>query len=102
MNVNKVLLAGRLTRDIELTKIPDGQQVARNGLAINRKLKTRAGRPPRQRQESARRQARRQISRAGRTGESEATGTARPRALLSRARRRRCSGTPPTWRSVMT
>ena len=43
MNVNRVILAGRLTRDVELKYIPDGQQVAKLGLAINRRFKTRDG-----------------------------------------------------------
>ena len=43
MNVNRVTLAGRLTRGIELKQVPGGQQVAKLGLAINRRFKTRDG-----------------------------------------------------------
>lgn len=35
-NLNKVMLMGNLTRDIELRHIPSGQAVANIGLAINR------------------------------------------------------------------
>ena len=41
-NFNRVLLMGRLTRDIELKQITGGQSVANIGLAINRKFKTKA------------------------------------------------------------
>ena len=40
---NRVLLMGRLTRDIELKQVTDGQSVANIGLAINRKFKTKSG-----------------------------------------------------------
>ncbi len=43
MNVNRVTLAGRLTRGVELKQVPGGQQVAKLGLAINRRFKTRDG-----------------------------------------------------------
>ena len=39
-NLNKVMLMGNLTRDVELRQIPSGQQVANLGLAINRRYKT--------------------------------------------------------------
>lgn len=42
-NYNKVILMGRLTRDIELRNIPSGQAVANFGLAINRKWKAKDG-----------------------------------------------------------
>ncbi len=43
MNVNRVLLAGRLTRDIELKQLINGQNVANFGLAINRRYTTKEG-----------------------------------------------------------
>jgi len=42
-NFNKVLLMGNLTRDIELKFTPGNQAVAKIGLAVNRKFKTREG-----------------------------------------------------------
>ena len=36
MNLNKVILVGRLTRDPEVRSLPNGQQVANLGLATNR------------------------------------------------------------------
>lgn len=36
-NLNKVLLIGNLTRDVELTATPGGMQVAKIGLAVNRR-----------------------------------------------------------------
>jgi len=36
-NLNKVLLIGNLTRDVELTATPSGMQVAKIGLAVNRR-----------------------------------------------------------------
>lgn len=36
MNLNKVFLIGRVTRDIELKSLPSGQTVANLGLATNR------------------------------------------------------------------
>jgi len=36
MNLNKVILAGRLTRDPEMRNLPSGQQVASFGLATTR------------------------------------------------------------------
>ena len=39
MNVNKVFLAGRITREIELRYTPSGTAVAEFGMAINRKFK---------------------------------------------------------------
>ncbi len=36
-NLNKVLLIGNLTRDVELTATPSGMQVAKLGLAVNRR-----------------------------------------------------------------
>ena len=43
MNLNRILIAGRLTRDIELKRTPSDQAVATIGLAVNRKFKTKAG-----------------------------------------------------------
>lgn len=44
MNLNKVILAGRLTRDPESNTIPsNGKTVTRISIAINRKWKTEAG-----------------------------------------------------------
>jgi len=43
MNLNKVLLGGRVTRDIELRYLPSGMAVAAFGLAINRKWKNAQG-----------------------------------------------------------
>ena len=43
MNLNRVLLAGRLTRDIELKQMPGGQMVAQIGIAVNRTYKTKSG-----------------------------------------------------------
>jgi len=42
-NMNRVILAGHLTRDPELRVIPSGTAVASFGLAINRKWKGRDG-----------------------------------------------------------
>ncbi|NNF41669.1 MAG: single-stranded DNA-binding protein [Phycisphaerales bacterium] len=42
-NYNKVLLMGRLTRDIELKYTPSNQPVANIGLAVNRKWRNREG-----------------------------------------------------------
>lgn len=36
MNLNKVMLAGNITRDIELRNLPGGQAIAQIGLAVNR------------------------------------------------------------------
>ncbi|EKE15532.1 MAG: Single-stranded DNA-binding protein [uncultured bacterium] len=43
MNVNKVILVGRLTRDPELRTTPSGQTVASVGIATNRFWKDKAG-----------------------------------------------------------
>lgn len=43
MNVNKVFLAGNLTRDVELRYTPGGMAVAAFGMAINRKFKSKSG-----------------------------------------------------------
>ena len=40
---NRVLLMGHLTRDIDLKSVAGGQSVARIGLAVNRKFKTKEG-----------------------------------------------------------
>lgn len=40
---NKVFLMGNLTRDVELKTLPSDQSVAKIGLAVNRKFKTRDG-----------------------------------------------------------
>ncbi|MDZ4828986.1 MAG: single-stranded DNA-binding protein [Phycisphaerae bacterium] len=42
-NLNKVMIMGNLTRDVELKQIPNGQQVAQIGLALNRRFKTKEG-----------------------------------------------------------
>ena len=42
-NYNKVLLMGRLTRDIELKYTPSSQAVANIGLAVNNRYKTKDG-----------------------------------------------------------
>ena len=42
-NLNKVMLIGNLTRDIELKYTPKGSAIAELGLAINRKYKTETG-----------------------------------------------------------
>ena len=42
-NLNKVMLIGNLTRDIELKYTPKGSAIAELGLAINRKYKTESG-----------------------------------------------------------
>lgn len=43
MNVNKVMLVGRLTRDVEIRNTPSGQSVASIGLATNRFWKDKNG-----------------------------------------------------------
>jgi len=43
LSLNKVLVAGNLTRDPELKYIPSGSAVCHFGLAINRKYKTKDG-----------------------------------------------------------
>jgi single-strand DNA-binding protein len=45
MNVNLVILAGNITRDIELRTLPSGQSIAQIGLAMNRKWKNKDGQP---------------------------------------------------------
>ncbi|MHC4129167.1 MAG: single-stranded DNA-binding protein [Planctomycetota bacterium] len=42
-NVNKVILMGNLTRDVELKYTPSDQPVANVGLAVNRRYRTREG-----------------------------------------------------------
>ena len=42
-NFNKVILAGNLTRDPQLSYLPSGTPVCEFGLAINRKWKSQAG-----------------------------------------------------------
>lgn len=42
-NFNKVILAGNLTRDIQLTTMPSGQYVGECGMAINRKWRPKEG-----------------------------------------------------------
>lgn len=39
-NYNKVILIGNLTRDVEIRAIAGGQSVAKLGLAVNRKFRT--------------------------------------------------------------
>ena len=43
MNINKVFIAGRLTRDPELRYTPNNTAVCEIGLAVNRKYKTPGG-----------------------------------------------------------
>lgn len=43
MNVNKVLLGGHLTRDVELKRSAGNDPLANFGLAINRRYKSRDG-----------------------------------------------------------
>lgn len=43
LNLNKVLLAGNLTRDVELRHLNSGQAVAKIGLACNRRWRTPEG-----------------------------------------------------------
>lgn len=43
MNINIVIMAGRLTRDPELKALPSGMNVASFGIAINRTYTTREG-----------------------------------------------------------
>ena len=43
MNLNKVILIGRLTRDPEIKSLPSGQQVASFGLATNRYFNDKSG-----------------------------------------------------------
>jgi len=43
MDVNTVIVAGRVTRDPELRTTPNGTSVCEVGLAINRKYKTSSG-----------------------------------------------------------
>lgn len=43
LNLNKVLLAGNLTRDVELRHLASGQAVAKIGLACNRRWRTPEG-----------------------------------------------------------
>ncbi len=42
-NVNKVILIGNLTRDVDLKTLNSGASIAQIGLAINRKWKDKAG-----------------------------------------------------------
>jgi len=42
-DINKVFLAGRLTRDPELKYIPSGTALCKIGLAVSRKYKTKSG-----------------------------------------------------------
>lgn len=37
---NKVILAGNLTRDVELRYLPSGAALAKLGLAVNRRFKS--------------------------------------------------------------
>ena len=41
--MNKVILLGRLTRDIELRYTPSGKAIAKTAIATNRRLKTKTG-----------------------------------------------------------
>ncbi len=43
MNINTVMLGGRLTRNVDLKRLDDGTALAHFGLAVNRKYKTSAG-----------------------------------------------------------
>lgn len=42
-NFNKVILLGNLTRDVEVKAIAGGQSVAKIGLAVNRRYRTKEG-----------------------------------------------------------
>jgi single-strand DNA-binding protein len=42
-DINRVVLTGRLTRDVELRTIPSGTSVAQFGMAVNRRRKNDAG-----------------------------------------------------------
>lgn len=42
-DINRVVLTGRLTRDVELRTIPSGTSVAQFGMAVNRRRKNEAG-----------------------------------------------------------
>ena len=42
-NLNKVMLMGNLTRDVEMTYTPKGMAIGKFGLAVNRKYKTESG-----------------------------------------------------------
>lgn len=42
-NLNKVMLIGNLTRDVEVTYTPKGMAVGKFGLAVNRRYKTESG-----------------------------------------------------------
>jgi single-strand DNA-binding protein len=42
-NVNRVILIGNLTRDIELKSLPSGSSIAQIGLAVNREWKDKDG-----------------------------------------------------------
>ena len=43
MSYNRVILVGRITRDVELKALPSGQSVASFGMAMNEKYKDRDG-----------------------------------------------------------
>jgi len=45
MNFNQITLAGRLTRDIQLSYTPSQTAVADFGMAVNKKWKTQGGEP---------------------------------------------------------
>lgn len=45
MNVNKVFLAGNLTRDPEVSMMPNNKPICKFGIASNRKWKTESGEP---------------------------------------------------------
>lgn len=42
-NLNRVMIMGNLTRDLELKSLQSGQSVAKGGLAVNRKWKDAGG-----------------------------------------------------------
>lgn len=44
-SINRIIIAGTLTRDPELRYTPKGAAVAKIGLALNRKFKTESGEP---------------------------------------------------------
>jgi single-strand DNA-binding protein len=48
MDLNRVILIGRLTRDPEVKSLPSGQQVCSFGLATDRNFKDKAGQKQRQ------------------------------------------------------
>lgn len=42
-SLNKVILVGHLTRDLEIRELPSGSKVGNFGLAVNRRYRTQDG-----------------------------------------------------------